>query len=199
MTRTAAEIAEWQGYLTLAELAAIKQLAVMLPPNPLAVSIGAGAGTATLGILEERPDALIFSVDILANEAETTTNEHLRLAEAGFAATGHVIRVWGDSKVVGKKWRFPVDFLIVDGDPTAAGLQGDIDVWLRHVRPGGLAAFHDYTRKHWPDVRAVIDTAFANQPRLLWVDTLIAFRVGETHPRDPLCCGRCDSGAVPSC
>ena len=192
-------LASWLGYLTASEVDAIKALSRMLPPDPLIVSIGAGAGTVTLAILEERPDALIFSIDLKTNEDEINTNEHLRLAEAGYGHTGHVIRVWGDSKVVGRRWRFPVDLVVVDGDHTAGGLQGDINVWLPQVRPGGIIAFHDYTRKLHPDVKPVVDAAFENKPRLLWVDTLIAFRVGQVLPTDPLCCGRCDSGQVPSC
>jgi predicted O-methyltransferase YrrM len=197
MTQTARNVAEWLGYLTVRELDAIKTLARLLPPRPLVVNIGAGAGTVTLGILEERDDALIFSIDVKTNEDEINTNEHLRLAEAGYSETGQVIRVWGDSKIVGKRWRWPADLIVVDGDHTQAGLQGDIDAWLHHVRPGGIIAYHDYTRKHWPDVQPTVDAAMTGAQQLLWVDTLIAYRVGEAH-QEPYGCGYCAGHAIPS-
>lgn len=203
--KDASGLAEWLGYLTVPELDAIKQLARGLPRDPLVVSIGAGAGTVDLGILEERPDALIFSIDVKTNEDEINTNAHLRLQEAGYGETGHVIRIWGASQIVGKRWRFPADLIVVDGDHTAAGLGGDIAVWLPQVRTGGIIAFHDYTRQHWPDVKPLVDRTFAGKLPLLWVDTLIAFQVGERlpwgAPNQPCNCGgACGTGAeMPSC
>lgn len=174
---TAAQLVDWQHYLTHDELRLIKETALRLPPDPLCVGIGAGAGTITLGVLEERTDVLYFSVDILTNEREVTTNEHLRLQEAGFANTGHVIRVWGDSKVVGKRWRFPIDFLIIDGDHSEIGIAGDLYWWVRHVKHGGYVAIHDYGSEKWPFVKRVVDAYDYDWVKLELADSMVLFSV----------------------
>lgn len=171
-------LSKWQGYLTNGEVTALQTLAKQTPPSPLVVNIGAGAGTSTLAILEARSDALIFSIDLRTDEAECLTNEHLRLKELGLDTTGQVIRVWGDSKVVGLRWRWPVDLLFVDGDHTLAGIKGDVATWEQHIAPGGIIALHDYGRPEWPDVRTFIDDHF-RLPVLLQTDTVIAFRLPE--------------------
>jgi len=181
MTRTAYDLADWQAYLTRPEVDFLKELAQLLPENPVIVNIGAGAGTSTISFLEARPDCLVVSIDILTTESIETTNEHLRLTEINEADAARVIRIWGDSKAVGKVWRWPVDMIFVDGDHCAAGVRGDIDAWLRHV--DSVMAFHDYTRKVWPDVKVVVDDAMRGYERINHVDTLIAFDVSIARNR----------------
>jgi hypothetical protein len=175
---TARQLVEWQGYLTMKEMETLQNLAAELPLDAIVVKIGAGAGTDTLAILETTVDVLIFSVDIVCGECPTTTNEHLRLEEAGFSKTGNVIRIWGDSKVVGLRWPFPLDWLLVDGDHSAEGLTGDIKAWFRHVKPGGFISFHDYGSPNWPDVPVVVDRMMKGQELLpqFTVDTLRTYR-----------------------
>jgi predicted O-methyltransferase YrrM len=177
VTRTAEELADWQGYLTRREVAFLKILAEMLPKNPVIVNIGAGAGTSTLAFLEARADCTVISIDLLTTESETTTNEHLRLAEIAPEDAARVIRIWGDSAQTGHAWPFPaVDMVFVDGDHVAAGVQADIDAWLSHVKH--TIAFHDYTRKAWPDVKQVVDAAMQGYRAIGQVDTVRAFEVG---------------------
>lgn len=154
---TSYRLAAWQGYYTEAEVDLLHNLAADLPADAIVVKIGAGAGTDTLAILETTESVVIFSIDILAGESPTTTNEHLRLPEAGYADTGHVIRIWGDSKVVCKRWPLQIDMLIIDGDHSEAGVRGDIEGWWRHVKEGGWVVFHDYGSPNWPAVRQVVD------------------------------------------
>lgn len=174
--RTAYNLSQWQGYLTIPEIDLVKEITRLLPPNPDVLCIGAGAGTVALAVLEERPDVLYYSVDILANESETTTNEHLRLMETPFGDTGHVIRIWGDSHIVGKRWRVPLDMLIVDGDHSLDGIHKDLDLWLPHVNPYGFILCHDYGSDNWPAVKKVIDST----SEFYWThvktsDTMIVF------------------------
>lgn len=178
MTRTSYDVADWQGYLTRDEVDLVKRVANALPADPDVLTIGAGAGTCTLAVLEERDDALYYSVDILTNERETTTNEHLRLAETPFADSGHVIRIWGNSHIVGKRWRVPLDLLIIDGDHSRNGIIIDLHRWLKHVKPGGYVLIHDYGSERWPYVKQVVDLV----PNDLWrrvdlADTMIAFQI----------------------
>lgn len=164
--RTSHELVDWQGYLTHAEVDAMKEIVKMLPNNAIIVKIGAGAGTDTLAILEVRQDLLIFSIDIAAGEQPALTNEHLRLEECGYDKTGCVIRIWGDSKVVGLRWPMSVDWLHIDGDHSEEGISGDLRIWLRHVLPFGYVSFHDYDDPHWPAVKTVVDKVMSNQKLL---------------------------------
>lgn len=160
--RTARELVDWQGYMTINEMEAMQDLAACeLPMDAVIVKIGAGAGTDTLAILEVTDDVVIFSIDILAGERPETTNEHLRLEECGYDKTGNVIRIWGDSKVAGIRWPIPVDWLHIDGDHEYDGILGDINAWLRHVKEGGIVSFHDYGDPVWPAVKQVVDEQMA--------------------------------------
>lgn len=175
--RTSYELSDWQGYLSYPEIDLIKAVTNKLPPNPDVLTIGAGAGTCTLAVLEERQDALYYSIDILTNERETTTNEHLRLAETPFADTGHVIRIWGDSHIVGKRWRIFLDMLIIDGDHSEFGISEDLRLWLPHVKPSGYVLIHDYGSDRWPFVKHVVDSVPSNiWTRIDLADTMIAFQ-----------------------
>lgn len=181
MTRTAHELVDWLGYLTHNEVTAIQNAAGELPLDAIVAKIGAGAGTDTLAILETTMDVVIFSIDILAGEAPITTNEHLRLEEAGLDKTGNVIRIWGDSKVVGKRFPIPLDWLLIDGDHSEEGITGDIKAWFRHVRPGGFVSFHDYDAPVWPAVKPAVDKYMAGQEHCpqFSADKLITFRKRE--------------------
>jgi predicted O-methyltransferase YrrM len=171
------ELARWQGYLTESEVTALKGLAQELPPDPVLINIGAGAGTSTIAFLEERSDLIAFSIDLLTNGSEITTNEHLRLAEMGL--TPRVIKIWGDSKQVGLAWprTWKVDCVFVDGDHTHDGLVGDILTWESLVKSGGAMVFHDYTRHHHPDVKPTVDQMMSKYKQLWWIDTTIAFEL----------------------
>lgn len=172
---TSYSLSLWQGYLTFPEIDLVKDIARSLPKNPDVLCIGAGAGTVTLSVLEERSDALYYSVDILTNESETTTNEHLRLQETQYGKTGQVIRIWGDSHIVGLRWRVPLDMLVIDGDHSFNGIYGDLSIWYKHVKQGGYILCHDYGSQNWPAVKKVIDGVPKSALRRIQVsDTMIA-------------------------
>lgn len=177
-------LSAWQGLLKLPEIEMLEHfVATYKRVKPakediIVVNIGAGAGTSTCVFLETRPDTLVFSVDINATHDEAITNEHLRLAETGLDRDGRVIRIWGDSKIVGKRFPVPIDILLIDGDHSINGLKGDIDMWYNKVINKGLVVFHDYDFHYWPDVTGVVDK-FAESgccTRLGLAEHLIFFR-----------------------
>lgn len=162
MSRTAYALSDWQGYLTHNEIDILQEVATNTPPtinhaDVTIVNIGAGAGTSTLAFLESRDDLIVFSVDLSTNENELYTNEHIRMNETGHDIDGRVIRIWGDSKVVGKRWPFKVDCVFVDGDHSEAGIRGDIEIWYKNIQIDGYIVFHDYGSPHWPDVARVVN------------------------------------------
>jgi precorrin-6B methylase 2 len=177
--RTAYELSDWQGYLTHAEIDEIQRIAKLVKQQwkPIFVNIGAGAGTSTIAVLETREDAVLISVDILASGTEVTTNEHQRLDECGEDYLKRVVRVWGDSKIVGEAWPFMIDYIFIDGDHTADGCRGDIESWFDHVREGGYMLFHDYGSPNWPDVKTVVDEMMKDYHCISVVDTLAVFKV----------------------
>lgn len=178
---TSHELVDWQHYMTHAEVDAMQNLAAEMPLNATIVKIGAGAGTDTIAILEVTQSLVIFSIDILAGESPATTNEHLRLAENGYDQSGCVIRIWGDSKIVGKRWAIPVDWLHIDGDHSFEGISGDILEWFRHVKVGGYISFHDYGDNNWPAVKSVVDTTMNGQEyqSAFSADKLVTFKKVE--------------------
>jgi len=62
---------------TVGDVDTLQELVRMLPPNPVIVNIGACFGTSTLAMLEARPDAFIFSIDINICPKEP---EHITMA-----------------------------------------------------------------------------------------------------------------------
>ena len=106
--------------------------------NPNIINIGAERGTSTLAMLEERPDAQIFSIDVNPSMAEI---ENAR--KAGLD-TKRIIRLLGRSQEIGAMWPFWVHFIWVDGDHSYEGVKGDIEAWLPKLMPKAIIAFHDY-------------------------------------------------------
>lgn len=169
------------GFLFPGELFFIQALVQSLPEPALAVQLGAGVGTASLGMAEMRPSMMIVTVDIsqggpyggLENEVNAFRDTGLRLP----------VQVLGDSQEVWKDWRKigkgqKIDLLFIDADHSTTGLQRDIDGWLRFLAPGGYVLFHDYNSKAWGDVTQVVDANMdpTRWEKVLLVDTLIAFR-----------------------
>jgi predicted O-methyltransferase YrrM len=165
------------------ELFALRVLAWSLPPNPVIVNIGAGAGTSSLAFAESRRDAKIYTVDISEGGPYGGMQNEVN-AFAGKDGLTLPVQILGDSKEIGGKWKGKkyhgpdIDLCFVDGDHSYEGCFGDIIAWRDHVKPGGLMVFHDYDRDVWADVaKAVSDSgALADFEFVLHVDTVYAVR-----------------------
>ena len=105
--------------------------------SPVIINIGAERGVSTLAMLEERPDATIYSIDVNPCEGEFENAK-----KAGLDTT-RIIRLLGRSQDIGRHWSFHADFVWIDGDHRYKGVKGDILAWGRYVVPGGVMAFHD--------------------------------------------------------
>jgi len=179
-------------YLYRDELPALQELARSLPPGALIVNIGAGAGTSGVTFMEAREDLRLVTIDITKESSPfgCLVGEEEELKKRGLWGDRNS-QIHGDSKVVGREWdREKVDMVFVDGDHSYEGCRGDVEAWLPHVKPGGIIAIHDFRKGDiaetkdgphpmpWPDVdRAVKDYLWEQYERILWVDSLIAFRV----------------------
>lgn len=169
--------------LSKSEIDEIKRLAKALPANPIVVIIGAGVGAASLSILEEREDVLIFSVDITfpVHQEMYKPGERANLIEAGYWETGRIIQVWGDSAIVGLKWPIKCDWLFIDGDHRYPAVRKDIELWLQHVKPGGILSLHDYASKAKKPkagvMQAVDELIEGNHKRISLAHWLISFQL----------------------
>lgn len=154
--------------LTKNEAIAIADCIKLLPPNPVIVQIGAYIGASTVAMLETRPDAYIFSIDIKPCPAEF---DNLQQAELD---TKRVVRVLADSSQI--NWPVKVDMLFIDGNHFYEAVKADCEAWLDKVQ--GLVVFHDYMLKDAPaknQVYEVVREMFGDRQPILQVERIIAF------------------------
>ena len=126
--------------MTKGEVEVLKELVNSVFPERMIIiiNIGAERGTSTLAMLEERPNAAIFSIDVNPCEAEL---ENIR--KAGLDPTS-VMRLLGRSQDIGRAWPFEIDFIWVDGDHRYEAVRDDFLIWFPRLISGGIIAFHDY-------------------------------------------------------
>ena len=171
---TCYDLSDGHEPVSYAELDFLKHLARYLPENPVVVNIGAADGLSTVAILEERPDAKIYSIDI-----EPCPQEFVNVEQAGLDSS-RVVRILSRSQDVA--WdKPPCDLLFVDGDHWGAA--GDIEAWVKTGRVDGIVAFHDFQRNGCApnnpgSVYEDVTAGMAGYECIGEAERLIAFRVG---------------------
>lgn len=163
---------------TVAEVNYLKSIVKSLPQNPTIVNIGAERGVSTIAMLETRPDAFIFSVDIGECDGERKN------AERAGMDLRRIVRVLGRSQEIGRYWPYVVDMVFIDGDHRYEGVKGDIAIWKDVVVSGGVLAFHDYFEGEPPahnpsragDAVREMMVEHDDVQMIKLVDRLIAFR-----------------------
>ena len=178
---SAFDIAIGQGYLTVNEVKAIKDIAHRLPRDPIGVNIGSGAGTSAIAILEEVNDITLYDVDLDLNHGKD------QLRECGYHEDIRLKRIQGDSAEVGRDFTLGVDYLFIDGDHFEPGVRADCRAWLPHMRSGGFVLFHDYHPyppdhdlagvDYWPHVRMVADEVMTGYTVVLDADRLRVYQL----------------------
>lgn len=169
---TAKDITGEAYHHTPGDIDTLHRLAHMLPDAPVIVNIGACFGTSALAMLEARPDAFIFSIDVQVCPMEP---EHIRQAGQD---TRRVVRVLEPSQEAGKFWPpTSVDLVFVDGAHDYDGVQDDIHYWIHTLKASGIMAFHDYGTPSLPHVARAIDDVFGDKEPLLFVERIRAYRL----------------------
>ena len=183
------------GYLFEEEIDALDELVKSLPDYPVVLQIGAGAGTASLAILESRDDVILTTVDIENKDSPLGSlfSEKKVVEDAEYAR--RLLQIHGDSKAIGCGWPGEqFNMIFIDGDHSYAGCAGDIMAWLPHLKQGGIMAVHDYEKhkaydglspdakaphpKVWDGVdKAVNELLLDKYEKILHVRSLVAFRV----------------------
>lgn len=173
MTFTSKNLCEQHGMLIWPEAQILKKCAAMLPADPVIVNIGAGAGTSAATILEERPDAFIFSVD-----KDPVLLEKVGLLKCGLDVT-RCIRLLGKSWDIGKHFPYLVNMVFVDGDHGTKAVEQDISTWLLKVHLGGIMAFHDYKHPNVPELTGVVDSFMNGNEIIAEHRYMIAYKINN--------------------
>lgn len=165
------DIANRHGMMIKEEVVLLKSCVMQLTRNPTVVNIGAGFGTSAAAILEERPGAFIYSVDIQERPEEA---ENLIACELD---SRRCVRMLGVSWEIGVHFPHPVELLFVDGSHKEKAVLNDTVSWLPKVVSPGFVLFHDYHHKKAPGVTTVVDSMMKDHKIVGTHRYLIAFRV----------------------
>lgn len=192
---TPKELLESFKYLFPTELDFLVELTLMLPSNPRIVNIGAGAGTSTSAFLHTRKDSIVYSIDLqfAASPFGSLEGETVALKEMGLHDVARYIPITGMSHNIARQWTWDnVDMVFIDDGHLYDECRGDIELWLPHLKDGGIIAVHDFDKwehaqrmfptlteeeaKPWPGVdKAVRYTLLGKYEFIRLVGTTIAF------------------------
>ena len=137
-------LAKKYGMMSKEEVSLLKACTMQLTRKPVIVNIGAGFGTSVAAVLEERPEAFIFSVDKLPKKEEEEN-----LIACGLNAN-RCVRLLGLSWNIGLYFPYDVELLFVDGSHEESSVRKDVAIWLPKVISNGFVLFHDYKHKKAP-------------------------------------------------
>ena len=164
--------------MTIDEVDGLKELVNELPDNPIIIQIGAERGVSTMAMLEQRPDALILSIDLDERPEEFN---HLKQGELPWQ---NVVRLLGRSQDIGVllPTKIKCNLLFIDGDHRYEAVLADVRLWTSCVVLGGIIALHDYIPPPIPPqiksrvYHVVEETLRKTHQEIMWTDRLIAFR-----------------------
>ena len=175
------------------EVETLQSIVSSMTVSPLVViQIVAERGVSTMAILETRPDAFIFSIDIGERPEELA---NVNSNEMNLDPT-KVVRGLGRSQEIGLYWPlgWEADLIFIDGDHRYDGVHADIQIWSKSVKVGGMLRLHDYIhpRDRGPQIIGRVWEAVEDQrtnalyyfDEVLQDDRLISFTrvgVGESH------------------
>ena len=191
--RVDASLLDVPGKMDPDEMAFLAALAARVPSGGRIVEIGPFYGRSTNAMAGANPAARITSIDTFEN-VEWTARYASRYSEIpafGRAAfdtyTGHldnVTAIEGFSPDVVADWDQPIDMYFEDAIHGNPGLKRNLDFWIGHLKPGGIACGHDYTRR-FPDIKREVD-AWAERwgTRVAVVGSLWALR--KPVPGEPV-------------
>ena len=168
---TSEDLCKMHGMLIWPEAQILKKCASMLPENPIIINIGAGVGTSAVAILEERPDAFIFSVD-----KDAALFERMSLTDCGIDIS-RCVRLLGRSWEVGRNFPFASHMIFVDGDHGTKAVEQDIAAWLPNVLPNGIMAFHDYKHPNVPKLTDVVNSFMSTYEVIAEHRYIIAYKI----------------------
>lgn len=123
------------------ELYAIVTDAVKLDQFATIVELGVcnGSTGAALARTCSETLAIYFGIDFFGLE---NSKANLDALFTKYSLPGYIVE--GRSQSIGLKWRHPIDLMLIDAGHDEANIRLDCELWLQHVKPGGIVYFHDH-------------------------------------------------------
>jgi glycosyltransferase involved in cell wall biosynthesis/predicted O-methyltransferase YrrM len=185
---------EVQGWLTDTEAAELFYLARTLTPstNPVVVELGSWLGKSSVvlaGGLLGKQNAKMYCIDPFGSDenaeyqqkyydpllaGKSQTSEQIFATNAKKSGVTHiVVAMKGYSFDFADSWSVPIDVLFIDANHEYEAVARDFQMWITHVKDGGIVAFHD-ANGSWPGPTRVVN------------ESLAGFKFGRVHKADSI-------------
>jgi predicted O-methyltransferase YrrM len=161
------------GFLTEREGRFLALVAAAAPARGTILEIGSYKGKSTVGLASiARRYGLgpVVAVDPHSAPAITDYGHGTQqsswddfcasLRKAGVESSVEAHRAY--SRDLAKDWTRPIRFLWIDGDHTYRGAREDIDLFRKHLVPGGVVALHDVLHTFEGPVRVFTEEVLAS-------------------------------------
>lgn len=165
------------------ELECLQRLAQAVPDGGLIVEIGCLYGGTTAVLALSNPLAAITTIDNFSWHPEGHPPTSAKLLKANMKKLGvkNVSVEEGDSRVIGKSWDEPIDFLWIDGGHSFEFVYSDLINFGKHAE---VIALHDFDNPFWTTIRAAIEKYIADNPQ--WSIAEIVGTVAVLRKNDPV-------------
>jgi predicted O-methyltransferase YrrM len=156
------------GHLTEREARFLMLAAACTPADGVILEIGSFKGKSTVGLATVAAHygrGAVVAVDphtapaatdpSLAGQRSTWDAFRAALRAAGVVAAVEAHRAF--SRDLAQGWSRPIRLLWIDGDHTYAGAKGDLELFRRHLAPGGVVALHDALNTFEGPIRVFVE------------------------------------------
>lgn len=138
-----------------------------VPKDGVIVEIGSrnGASMVIFGLTSDE------SVRIYCVELNVIPDLPANVKKYGLE--GKVFILVGNSGLVAKRWKLPIDFLFIDGGHGYENEMSDSEKWCPFLKKGGIVAWHDYGYSQFdgPEVKKVVTDFMKAHPEFEEVHT----------------------------
>lgn len=176
------------GGMSQRESVFLHLLGKALPDRAAVTNVGVWRGSSAIVLLDALRDKRadfhfidcfdLSGISAMSAQPPVGREEFYRYIEP-YIMPGHTVHILRANTL--EMDRFPPsDFVFLDGGHTAECISHDARLVKSCLRPGGIAAFHDYGCSSWPAVKPHIDGLFE---KILAHETLAVHRCGES-PRE---------------
>ncbi len=153
------------GKVAWDELMFLSTLASRVPAMGQIVEIGPLYGRSTFSLAKSAPQATVTSIDTFENaewiqkyaaSSKDIPQFGLEAFKKFTSQFENVNPIVGFSPQVVSDWSKPIDMYFEDATHGNPNLKENMNFWISHLKPGGIACGHDYTLR-FPDVKREVD------------------------------------------
>lgn len=158
------------GFLGESEARLLGTIAACVPCNGAIVEIGSFKGKSTvvlgkvaahygLGPIMAIDPHNFYNAELEAHRTSPEASSYKEfLSNLGAAGVREVVEVHrAYSTDIAPAWNRPIGFLWIDGDHSYSGAKADFDGFARHLKPGGVVAFHDALHEFAGPIRVFVE------------------------------------------